>query len=137
MDDHDIFAVLIAYDDQNRASSAFKLPENARWFRGVVGGVAETPTLDSREVTLADDASPNDVQVNSVDRLVVTFSELMKNPTTAIQVGTHPATSHILLGHRGTRGVSARQYQIVVDTQLRIWLHDWYSTHGIAVGYNG
>ncbi|KAK4642264.1 hypothetical protein QC761_506725 [Podospora bellae-mahoneyi] len=52
-------------------------------------------------------------------------------------LNTSITTSHILLGHRGTPGISSRQYSVVVDDNMRIWLHDRYSTHGTAVGYNG
>ncbi|KAI0811675.1 kinase-like protein [Xylaria sp. FL0064] len=51
-------------------------------------------------------------------------------------LGTNPATCHILLGHRGTRGISARHYSIVVDKNMWIWLHDRYSTHGTIVAHN-
>ena len=135
--DQNIFAVLTAYDQKNKASSAFKLPENSRWFRAAVGGVAEEPIIDCRETTPAEDSDSDDDEPNSVDRLVVTFGELMKNPLNAIQVGTNPVSSHILLGHRGTKGISARQYNIVVDDDLWIWLHDYHSTHGTAVSHDG
>ncbi|KAI0426212.1 kinase-like protein [Xylaria sp. FL1042] len=54
-----------------------------------------------------------------------------------VQLGTNTVTSHILLGHRGTRGISARHYSIIVDKNLWIWLHDRYSTHGTTVAHNG
>lgn len=120
MCDHNVFAVLTAYDQKNKASSAFKLPLYSRWFRNAVGGVAEKPTIDSREATPAEDSQSDDDKPSAVDRLVITFSELMENPLNAIQAGTNPTSSHILLGHRGTKGISARQYNIVVDDDLWI-----------------
>ena len=74
-----------------------------------------------------------------VDRLVVTFNELLNNENleNGVQLGTNPSSSHILLGHRGTKGVSAKQCNITVDDNLCIWLHDYHSAHGTAVGYKG
>jgi hypothetical protein len=137
MYDHNVFAVLTAHDQKNKASSAFKLPLNSRWFREAVGGVAEEPTINSREATPAEDPRSNDDGSSVLNRLLVTFNELMKNPLNAIQAGTNPTSSHILLGYRGTKGISARQYNIVVNDDLWIWLHDSYSAHGTAVGYDG
>lgn len=139
MHDNDIFAVLTAFDRKNKSTSAFKLSHNSRWFREAVGGVAQHPIIDYREATPAEDAQSEEVTPDTVDRLVVTFRELMltENLVDGIQAGTNPSSSHILLGHRGTKGISGRQYDIVVDDNLYIWLHDYHSAHGTAVGYRG
>lgn len=135
--DHNVFAVLTAYDHQNKASSAFKLQENSKWFREAVGGVAEEPTIDSREATPAEEPQLDDEEPGAVDRLVVTFDELLEKLQNGVQLGTNPSSSHILLGHRGTKGISAKQCNITVDDDFCIWLHDYYSTHGTAIGYKG
>lgn len=137
MYDHNVFAVLTTHDRKNKTSSAFKLPQNSRWFHKATGGVAEVPTIDNREPTPANDSQSEDEKPTAVDRLVVTFDELLKNTRNSIQFGTNPSSSDILLGHRGTKGISATQYKITVSDDLRIWLHDYYSTHGTAVGYSG
>lgn len=137
MYDHNIFAVLTAYDQKNKASSAFKLQENSKWFREANGGVAVEPTIDSREATPAAEPQPDDEEPRAVDRLVVTFDEPLENLQNGVQLGTNPSSSHILLGHRGTKGISAKQCNITVDDDLCIWLHDYLSTHGTAVGYKG
>jgi len=131
-----VFAVLTASDHRNKASSAFKLPQNAKWLRKATGGVAEEPTINSREQTPAADAQSADHSIGATDRLVLTFDELLKDLPSGVQLGTNPHSSHVLLGHRGTEGISARQYNITVDDDLCIWLHDYYSTYGTAVGYN-
>lgn len=51
MYDHNVFAVFTAFDQRNMASSAFRLSHNSQWFRKAEGGVAEEPTIDSRETT--------------------------------------------------------------------------------------
>lgn len=138
MYDHNVFVVLTACDGKNKANSAFKLRENSTWFRPSVGGVAIQPTINSREATPAEDEGPDEGR-GSMDRLVVTFNELLgnKNLENGLQLGTNPVSSHILLGHRGTKGVSARQCNITVDDNLCIWLHDYHSAHGSAVAHNG
>ncbi|KJZ75273.1 hypothetical protein HIM_05467 [Hirsutella minnesotensis 3608] len=137
--DENVFAVVTAYDLKNKASSALKLPHNSKWLRSAVGGVAETPTIDSREATPAasGDTPSEDDEPHAADRLIVTFDKLLLDCPSGLQFGTRPTSSHILLGHRGTRGISARQYNIVVDEELRIWLHDYTSTHGTAVAHDG
>lgn len=140
MYDPNVFAVLTPYDEKNKARSAFTLPQNERWFQKATGGVAEQPTINSRESTPAPDASLGDQDLDAADCLVVTFDELLKELESyqnGLQFGTNPRVCHILLGHRGTGGISGRQYNITVDDNLWIWLHDYHSTHGTAVAYNG
>ena len=140
MYDHNVFAVLTAHDEKNRASSAIKLEENAKWFHKAMGGVAEKPTITSREATPAETSPQGNsetAETDAVNRLVITFDKLLENIQHGLQLGTNPKSSHVLLGHRGTRGISAKQCNITVDNDLRIWLHDYYSTHGTAVGYDG
>ncbi|GAB0138366.1 hypothetical protein EsDP_00006601 [Epichloe bromicola] len=132
-----VFAILTARDQKNKASSAFRLKHNSKWLCIATGGVAETPIIESREATPAEDSHDEYEEQGAVDRLIVTFDECWKNSLTGLQFGTHPISSHVLLGHRGTKGISSRQYNITVDSELRIWLQDYHSTHGTAVGYDG
>jgi len=147
MYDHNVFAVLTAFDQRNMASSAFRLKHNSQWFRKAEGGVAEEPSIDSRETTpapgcLGDNAQLEEVNENensgpgAVERLVVTFDQLREKLYDGIQLGTDPKLSHILLGHRGTKGISGRQCNVIVDDELCIWLRDYRSTHGTAVGHD-
>ncbi|KAK0840220.1 hypothetical protein LTR03_010733 [Friedmanniomyces endolithicus] len=139
----DVFAVVTAHDHKNKASSALELEHNSRWFCKATGGVALEPTMDSRETTPAGDSQSDDDReeevASNVNRLVVSFSKLLalENLENGLQLGTNPILSHILLGHRGTKGISGRQCNITVDETLNIWLHDYHSTHGTAVGQNG
>jgi hypothetical protein len=116
MDDPNVFAVLTAHDTRNKATTAFKLVHNAKWFRPAVGGVAEQATISSREPTPAVDAQAEGVHSSgAVDRLVLTFSELMKldGLGEGIQTGTSTATSRTYInmfnsisGCLGSLGVS-------------------------------
>lgn len=63
---------------------------------------------------------------------MVTFA-LLQN---GIQLGTDLKVCHILLGHRGTKGIGGRQCNVVVDDGLCVWLRDYHSTHGTAVGHD-
>lgn len=105
------------------------------WLYKATGGVAEVPHIDSRQPTTATDSSV-DQAFGATDHLILTFDELLRDLPNGVQLGTNPRSSHALLGHRGTRGVGARQYNITVDDDLRVWLCD-YSAHGTAVGYDG
>ena len=88
------------------------------------------PTIDSREATLAEEPELEDEGLGANDRLIVTFSEVFRglkdkalkdqNLKDGLQFGTDPRSSHILLGYRGTRGISAKQYVITVDDDLCI-----------------
>ncbi|KAK3174011.1 hypothetical protein K4F52_010317, partial [Lecanicillium sp. MT-2017a] len=127
-----VFAVLTACDQLNKASSAFKLTHNKKWLHPATGGIAVAPTIGSREATPADDVSFNDLE-NHADRLIITFDELLNDHRTGLQFGTSQSACHVLLGHAGTIGISRRQYNIAVDRKLRLQLHDYYSSHGTAV----
>ena len=112
MYDSNIFTVLTAYDQKNRAGSAFQLPHNSRWFCKATGGDAVKTTIGSRQTTPAEDShSDDDDEISAVDRLVVTFDELLalNNLKNGLQLGTNTIVSHILLGHRGTKGISGKQ----------------------------
>lgn len=141
MYDNKVFAILTPFDRRNWATSAFKLPHNSRWFREPAGGVATEPTIRSREATPAG-TEPDEANGEQKfkwadgDRLVITLDDV-EDPVQGIQFGSNTASSHILLGHRGTPGVSSKQFNITVDDHLRIWLHDQRSSHGTAVSYNG
>ena len=113
----DVFAVVTAHDQKNKAATALELEHNSRWFRKATGGVALEPTMNSRETTPADDSQSDDEEeeeeeiASNVNRLVVSFSTLLAldNLENGLQLGTNPILSHILLGHRGTKGISGRQ----------------------------
>lgn len=85
------------------------------------------PTIDSRQSTPATGPSMDET-FGATDRLILTFDELPRDLSNGVQLGTNPRSSHVFLEHRGTRGISARQYNITVDDDLRIWLC-CYSTH--------
>ncbi|KAI0854541.1 hypothetical protein F4860DRAFT_112067 [Xylaria cubensis] len=103
---HHVFAVLFASDEKNQASSASKLLENSKWYREATGGVAERPTLTSREATPACDDEEGE-RKSTVDCLVITFDEVLKNFSDGLQFRMDPNTSDLLLEHRGISKISA------------------------------
>lgn len=143
MFDPDVFAVLKPADARNKASSAFRLAHNARWFSPAVDGVAAEPTVGSREVTPAFDLSAEECNSSKPEHLTLKFSELMKTGFGAshnlpgILFGTDNQTCDILLGFRGTKGISAKQYCMTIDDEFRIWATDTGSTHGTIVETDG
>lgn len=139
MYDPNVFAILTPRDDQNRARTAFGLPENVNRFHKATGGVAEEPTIDSREPTPALSLpleEKGEEDEDATDRIILTFDNPPKDPLKGWQFGTNKASSDIFLGHRGTKGISSRQYNITVDERGWVFLHDYHSSHGSAVGYN-
>ena len=124
-----VFAVLTAHDQKNKAGSAFELKHNSRWFCKATGGVALKPTIDSRETTPAEDSrSDNDDEVSAINRLVLPFDKLLSldNLQNGLQLGTNTASSHVLLGHRGTKGISGKQvsqlllYECIPSSAIRM-----------------
>ena len=109
----DVFAVITAYEQRRKASSALELNHNLRWLCKATGGVTLEPTIGSREGTPAENSQADNKQeiASNVNRLVVSFSKLqaLGNIENGLQLGTNPILSHILLGHRGTKGISAGQ----------------------------
>ncbi|MCJ1263721.1 hypothetical protein MMC22_003591 [Lobaria immixta] len=134
MSDPNIFAVLIPFDGKNRARDAFRLQANAGWYRKAAEGIAEEPTIDSREPTpaLQPDLEGN---YNSADHILLTFDEKPKDPQRGWQFGTDPRSCDVLLGHRGTKGISSRHFCITIAENFWVKLHE-DSTFGTAVGYN-
>lgn len=146
MYDPDVFAVLVPCDKKNKARTAFRLKHNERRFvKATAPGVAEQAIVGSRDPTPApqspgkedDDDDDTGAAANaSFDRIVLRFSNPPKNTQEGFQLGTDPARSDVLLGSRGTKGISGRQCNIATDDNDWIWLHDYHSTYGTAVGYD-
>lgn len=131
---YNTFAVLIPCDDKNRARDAFRLQANADCYRKAAEGIAEQPTIASREPTPAPQP-PLEDNYDSADHMRLTFDKKPNDPQKGLQFGTDPR-SDVLLGHRGTSGVSGRHFRITVNKNFCVELHE-DSTFGTAVGYNG
>ena len=135
MYDQNVFAVLVPCDEKNKARTAFGLKQNANRFHKSAGGIAEEPILNSREPTLAP-LMPSEEDHGATDCILLTFDKLPKNPLNGWQFGTNEDSSDVFLGHRGTAGISSRQYNITIDENFCIFLHDFHSSYGTAVGYD-
>ena len=130
MSDPNLFAVLTPCDEN--AKQAFNLSENIHYYRKASQRIVEKPTISSRESTPA--SIPASHQPDNC--ILLYFDKLPKDPKTGWQFGTNPRTSDVLLGHRGSLGVSGCHFHITVTEQLRMELHD-ISKHGMIVTYNG
>ena len=135
MSDPFIFAVLTACDKSGRAAAAFKLPENRKYHRKARPDIAEEPTIGSRESTPAPE---RDAEANAElgDRLILRFDDKLKDITRGWQFGTDPKSCDILLGHRGTPGISAKHLSITVTRMKKVELYN-ESKFGTVVSYNG
>lgn len=134
MSDPNLFAVLTPYDDSNFARDAFGLIANVDLYRKAAEGIAEEPTIDSREPTPAPPSSPM-AQREFGDRILLCLNKLPKDPKTGWQFGTNPRISDVLLGHRGTLGISSRQFYIAITEEFRVELHET-SRHGTVISYD-
>jgi hypothetical protein len=92
------------------------------------------PTINSRETTPAEDSQSDDdddddnvkEEDSAVDRLVVTFDQLLAldNLQNGLQLGTNPIVSHVLLGHRGTKGISGKQVHQLLRYESMLLMPD-------------
>lgn len=135
MYDHNVLARLTPCDAGNNARTAFGLEQNASRFYKTAEGIAKEPIIDSREPT-PPLLPPSEGDQDATDCILLTFDNPPKNPSNGWQFGTNERSSNVLLGCRGTPGVSSRQYNIIIDKKLRIWLRDFYSSRGTAVSYS-
>ena len=133
-----VFAVLVPSDFDGLARDAFRLGHNAELYHRSSKGIVTEPGLSSRESTPAPSAlkPENDDSDHDKDRLVLTFHKRPRDLLRGWQFGTSPQTSDILLGHRGTTGISGRHFSLNVDENRRVVLRD-NSTYGTSVSYGG
>lgn len=139
MYDRSVLAVLTPCDEENLARMAFRLNHNAARFHGATSsiGIAQEPIIDSREPTPAP-PSPSELDRSAADYILLALGDQgLEDAPNTWRFGTNKKLCHVLLGYRGTAGISAFQYSITVDDDFCIWLHDFQSSHGTAVGYNG
>ncbi|KAL9014764.1 MAG: hypothetical protein Q9173_000594 [Seirophora scorigena] len=135
MSDPRLFAVLTPCDNSNLAREAFSLPENNHYYHKAAHSIAQEPIIDSRESTPAHQ-QPTQTYYGSGDCILLHFDDPLKEPMTGWQFGTNPRLSDILLGHRGTMGISSRQFYITITDQYRVELHDG-SRYGTFVSHEG
>ncbi|KAI9884408.1 MAG: hypothetical protein M1823_003818 [Watsoniomyces obsoletus] len=138
MADSNIFAVLTACDKSNLARDAFGLPENEHRYRYRKGPeiIAQEPLIDSREATPAPQVEETEGGSEYGDCILLRFNDDLKDPQKGWQFGTNPRVSDVLLGHRGTHGISGHHFHITITEQLRIELHD-DSRYGTVVMHEG
>lgn len=134
--DPDIFGVLTPSAPYDLASKAFSHRRNQDRWEGVTDdgcpSRASTATVLNNEEGVAQPRSDN--------RLIVRFSDIdkLKNPSegVGVQFGTNKNFSDVYLGVKGSDKISGRQFNLVLDDSLCVWLQDYYSTNVTAVRYN-
>ena len=131
---HNVFAVLTPCDEKDKARTAFGMKQNVDRFRKAAGRIAEEPIIGSREPTPAP-LSPYEGDHDATGCIILTLDELPEDPQNGWWFGTRDS-SDVFLGRRGIAGISSQQYNITVDEDFCVWLHDYRSSHGTAVGYN-
>ena len=134
MYNHNVFAVLTSIDKQNNAKNAFYLSQNAKWLRKANKGVVEMLIIDNQQSISITGSFMNEIS-DVTDCFVLIFDELSKDFSNEMQFGTNSRSSHVFLKHWKTQKISAKQYNIIVNNELRIWLRV-YLTHRIVVAYN-
>ena len=134
MADPNLFAVLTACDKSNLASDAFELSENAHCYRKAAEGIAKELMIDSRESTPAPRPLPV-VNHEAGYCVLLRLDDPLKDPQIGWQFGTNPRISDVLLGHRGTFGISSRQFYITITDQFRVELHD-ESRYGTIISHD-
>ncbi|KAL8648858.1 MAG: hypothetical protein Q9210_004744 [Variospora velana] len=133
--DPKLFAVLTPYDRSNLAREAFGLSENVHYYRKTTEGIAQEPIISSREPTPARQPFPN-ANYESGNGILLRLDDPLKDPKAGWQFGTNPRVSDVLLGHRGTGGISGRQFYITVTEHFHVELHD-ESRYGTVISHNG
>ncbi|KAL8896161.1 MAG: hypothetical protein Q9207_007848 [Kuettlingeria erythrocarpa] len=140
MADPNIFAVLIPADGYNWAASAFSLDHNARRYHKPTVSFMEKPSIGSRDPTPEGDdpvsSAGSTSMYDEVPQIRLTFDDGPKDLLAGWAFGTDQASSDVLLGFRGARKVSGKQFTITITDDLRIVLRD-SSRYGTAVGYDG
>ncbi|KAK0303701.1 hypothetical protein LTR82_017449 [Friedmanniomyces endolithicus] len=117
---HNTFFRLTPDARPENARMIFGLQHNAYWPQTSATDIATKPTIGSREST------PAVVLENHSGYLALTFSDLFalvkdgKLPSLndGIRFGTDPNHCHVLLGYRGTPGISGQHYTISVNQDL-------------------
>ncbi|KAI9675746.1 MAG: hypothetical protein M1817_001113 [Caeruleum heppii] len=137
MEDSNLIATLIPIDDKEWAKNAFRLDHNQSRYLSPARGIAEGPTISSREATPGTQQPDDDAgQYDSAHRIQLTFDVKPKDPTKGYTFGTNPQTCDVLLGYRGAYRISGRHFWITFNQNKRLILED-FSTYGTAVSYNG
>lgn len=139
MENPNLIATLIPVDTKKLAENAFRLKHNHARYLRPTGGIAEEPTISSREPTPAPQLRDSNADGHchaSAHRIQLTFSQKPKDPSKGYAFGTNPRLCDVLLGYRGTPGISSVHFYITFNEQQRVILNSC-SPRGMAVSYSG
>src|SRR4051794_13855818 len=117
MEDPNLIVTLIPVDKDKLAENAFRLAHNSDRYLPPARGIAQGPTISSRDPTPAPQ-SQADCDNNSTHCIQLTFSKEPKDPTRGFSFGTNP-NCDVLLGYRGTEGISGLHFCITFNEKKR------------------
>lgn len=131
----DLVATLIPIDPKRLAETAFLLPHNEILRQAPAEGIAECSAISNLVHPPTPGAGRNDSDYSLTPRIRLSFEKL-KDPTRGFVFGTNPRACDVLLGYRGTEGISDIHFCISFNEQGQVLLRD-SSTWGMAVTYDG
>ncbi len=141
MAESNLIATLIPLDGKRLAENAFRLNYNEARHLPPSDEIRAGSVISSREATPAGEARNDDddhCKYDFAHRLQLTFEKKPKDPTKGFSFGTNEKVCDVVLGERGTRGISGLHFCITfgVDYNGRtcLMLKD-SSTNGMAVSY--
>ncbi len=119
MKDPNLIATLIPADTEKLTENAFRRKHNEKRYLPPTQGIAEDPTISSREATPAKEMLDDDhCKYDFTHRLQLTFDKEPKDPTKGYSFGTNPQVCDILLGQRGARCISGLHFCITFDDTI-------------------
>jgi len=141
MEDPNLIATLIPADKEKLTENAFCLENNEKRYLPPTRGIAEGPSISSREPTPAQEEPIDDYcKYDSTHRLQLTFDKAPKDASKGYSFGTNSKSCDVVLGSRGARGISGLHFCITFDVtfngEKHLILRD-SSTNGMAVSYSG
>lgn len=141
MENPNLIATLIPADKRRLTENAFRLEKNDERYLPSTRGIAEGPTISSREATPAQEQPIDDhCKYDSTHRLQLTFDKPPKDANKGYSFGTDSKKCDVLLGPRGAHGISGLHFCITfddtIDDKKHLILRD-SSRNGTAVSYSG
>jgi hypothetical protein len=140
MKDLNLIATLIPTDKEKLTKNAFCLDHNKNRYLSSTQGIAEDPTISSREVTSVKEMLDDDhCKYDVTHRLQLIFDKKLKDPIKGYSFDISSRDCDILLRQRGSRDISELHFYIIfddtIDDEKHLTLRD-SSINETVVGYS-